>query len=43
MESCATGKIFKTGIYGKWVHMDTPGESSGLTDTGQIPQEAGWS
>lgn len=33
----------KAGIYGKWVHMDSAGESSGLTDPGQITQEAGWS
>lgn len=43
MEGNATGKIFKTGIYGKWVGTDSAGESSGLTDTGQITQETGWS
>lgn len=43
MEGNATGKVFKTGIYGKWVGTDSAGESSGLTDTGQITQETGWS
>lgn len=41
MEGNATGKIFKAGIYGKWVGRDSAGESSGLTDTGQITQETG--
>lgn len=43
MESRATHKVFKTGIYGEWVVMDNAEESSGLTDIGQIMQEASWS
>lgn len=43
MEGNATSKILKTGIYSKWVQMLSAGESSGLTDTGLITPEAGWS
>lgn len=42
MESRATGKIFKPGLWQK-AGVDNAEESSGLTDMGQITQEAGWS